>query len=114
MSLTTMNGPAPTGLAANAFSPIFCTAVGEAIQSAVESKNWLMNAPSGAARVICTVYGPVAVTDLTGQVGLQVHADFRSRLMFHATAAALNGVPSVNLTPWRRVSVIVLASLEKL
>ena len=73
-----------------------------------------MNAPSGAARMICTVYGPVAVTDLTGQVGLQVHADFRSRLMFQTTAAALNGVPSVNLTPWRSVSVIVLASLEKL
>ena len=86
-------------MAANAFSPIFCTAVGEAIQSAVESKIWLMNAPSGAARTICTVYGPVAVTDLTGQVGLQVHTDFRSRLMFHTTAAALNDVPSVNLTP---------------
>src|SRR5690242_16736500 len=47
----------PTGWAANAFSPIFCTAAGEAIQSAVESKIWSMNAPSGAARVICTAYG---------------------------------------------------------
>src|ERR1700759_3795625 len=104
----------PPVLSANASSPIFCTAVGEAIQSAVESKMWLMNAPSGAARTICTAYGPVAVTDLTGQVGLQVHADFRSRLMFHTTASALNGVPSVNLTPWRSVIVIVLASFEKL
>ena len=60
------------------------------------------------------MYGPDAVTDLTGQVGLQVHADLRSRWMFHTAAAALNGVPSVNLTPWRRVIVIVLASLEKL
>jgi hypothetical protein len=42
------------------------------------------------------------VTEVTGQVGLQVHADFRSRWMFHTTAAALNGVPSVNFTPWRR------------
>ncbi len=89
-----MKGPAPTG--------------------AVESKIWLMNAPSGAARTICTVYGPVAVTDLTGQVGLQVHADFRSRLMFHTTASALNGVPSVNFTPWRRVIVIDLPPLENL
>src|SRR6266542_1799998 len=65
-----MNGPAPTGLAANAFWPIFCTAVGEAIQLAIESKIWLMNAPSGALRLICTVDGPVAVTEVTGQVGL--------------------------------------------
>jgi hypothetical protein len=34
--------------------PIFCTAVGEAIQLAIESKIWLMNAPSGALRLICT------------------------------------------------------------
>src|SRR5579875_3291729 len=87
VSLTTPNGPAPTGLTANAFSPIFCTAVGEAIQSAVESKIWSMNAPSGSARLTTTVYGPGSVTDLTGQVGLQVHVDFRSRSIFHTTAA---------------------------
>ena len=63
VSLTTSNGPAPTGLMANAFSPIFCTAVGEAIQSAVESKISSMNAPSGTASLIFTVYGPFAVTD---------------------------------------------------
>jgi hypothetical protein len=34
--------------------------------------------------------------------------------MFHTTASALNGVPSVNVTPWRSVIVIVLASFEKL
>src|SRR5580693_2389868 len=112
VSLTTSNGPAPTGLTANAFSPIFCTAVGEAIQSAVESKISSMNAPSGAASVMVTVSGPVAVTDLTGQVGLQVHADLRSRSMFQTTAVALNGVPSLNVTPGRMLSVIVLASGE--
>ena len=112
MSLTTTNGPAPTGLTANAFSPIFCTAVGEAIQSAVESKISSMNAPSGALSLIITVSVPVAVTDVTGQVGLQVHADLRSRSMFQTTAAALNGVPSVNVTPGRMFSVIVLASVE--
>ena len=62
--------------------------------------------------MIVTVSGPVAVTDVTGQVGLQVHADLRSRSMFVTTAAALNGVPSVNFTPGRMSSVIVLASLE--
>src|SRR6266704_388732 len=109
-----MNGPAPTGLAANAFSPVFCTAVGEAIQLAIESKIWSMNAPSGALRLICTADGPVAVTEVTGQVGLQVQEDLRSRLRFHTTASALNGVPSVNFTPWRRVIVIDLPPLENL
>ncbi len=111
MSLTTSNGPAPTGLTANAFSPIFCTAVGEAIQSAIESKIWSMNAPSGALRLICTVYGLGELTEVTAQVGLQVHVDFRSRWMFHNTAAPLNAVPSVNVTPWRMSSVIVLPPL---
>jgi hypothetical protein len=82
-------------LTANAFSPIFCIAVGQAIQSAVESKIWSMNAPSGAARLITTVSVLGAVTEATAQVGLQVHVDFRSRSMFHCTAAALNAVPSV-------------------
>ena len=57
MSLTTSNGPAPTGLTANAFSPIFCSAVGEAIESAVESKISSMNAPSGALSLNCTCPG---------------------------------------------------------
>ena len=64
-----------------------------------------MNAPSGALSLITTVSVPAAVTEVTGQVGLQVHADFRSRSMFHTTAAALNGVPSVNVTPGRTFSV---------
>ena len=88
--------------------------MGEAIQLAIESKIWLVNAPSGALRLICTVDGPVAVTEVTGQVGLQVQLDFRSRLRFHTTASALNGVPSVNFTPWRRVIVIDLPPLENL
>src|SRR5258705_3425211 len=98
-----MKGPAPTGLAANAFTPIVCTAVGEAIQLAIESKIWSMNAPSGALRLICTADGLVAVTEVTGQVGLHVQLDFRSRLRFHTTASALYGVPSVNFTHYRTV-----------
>ena len=42
---------------------------------------------------------------------MQVHDDFRSRWMFHITAAALKAVPSVNVTPWRILSVIVLPPL---
>ena len=34
----------------------------------------------------------------------------RSRSQLKATACALNGVPSVNFTPWRSVMVTVLAS----
>ena len=34
----------------------------------------------------------------------------RSRSQLKATACALNGVPSVNVTPWRSVMVTVLAS----
>ena len=43
MSLTTVKGPAPTGVSANAFSPIFCRAVGEAIQLKMLACRLLMN-----------------------------------------------------------------------
>src|SRR5205823_14073722 len=45
---------------------------------------------------------------------LQVQLDLRSRLRLNTTASALNGVPSVNFTPWRTVIVIVLPPLEYL
>ena len=51
MSLTTVNGPAPTGLSCERLLAHLLQAVGEAIQFAVESKIWLMNAPSGALQV---------------------------------------------------------------
>ena len=60
MSLSTTNGPAPTGFLANACSPIFWTAAGEAIQVGIVSNSWLMNAALGMAWWITTVYGPVA------------------------------------------------------
>ena len=53
---------------------------GEAIQEKFESWSWLMNAPSGAARLTMTVVGPFAIIDLTVKlVGLHVHGDARSR-----------------------------------
>ena len=39
---------------------------------------------------------------------------FKTFSTFHTTASALNGVPSVNFTPWRRVIVIDLPPLENL
>src|SRR5437764_14756410 len=109
--LATMNGPAPTGWSRNCFSPSFFTAVGEAIQSAVESMKELMIDAYTVASLMTTVLSPCAVIDLTGHMGLQVQGDFRSRLMFHTTASALNGVPSVNFTPCRRLMVTVLPPL---
>ena len=58
------------------------------------------------------VYGPVCL--MTGglrKTGLQVHVAERSRFQLNTTAAALNGVPSENVTPWRRVMFTVLPPL---
>ena len=80
MSETTVKPPAPTGLSLNACSPMLLIADGDAIQEKFESWSWLMNAPSGAARLTTTVVGPFAVIDLTlKSVGLQVQGDARSR-----------------------------------
>ena len=43
MSLTTVNGPAPTGASLNAFSPILLSAVGDAIQLTLASWNVLIS-----------------------------------------------------------------------
>jgi hypothetical protein len=110
--LVTLNGPAPTGLILNFFSPTFFRAVGDAIQLALESKNELVIAPYGAVKLSTTVSGPSVVTDLTGHVGLQVHGDLRSRLMLKATASASNVVPSVNFTPARSLILTVLPPSE--
>jgi hypothetical protein len=85
-----------------------------------------MNAPSGWFSLTTTVEasGVVITPDLTAELGVfgstrsmghcgtQVHSDVRSRLKFQATAAALNGVPSLNWTPWRSLIVTVLPSGE--
>src|SRR5438046_1019522 len=86
----TMGWMAPTGVSATCFSPIFFSAVGEAIQFAVESMNDEMIGANTVFRLMTTVLVPCAVTEATGQVGLQVHGDLRSRWMFHTTAWALN------------------------
>src|ERR1700753_2730946 len=123
-----VNGPAPTGSCANAFSPILLNAVSEMIQFGIESNIWLMNAPSATVRLTWIVVGsitlmtPAAGADVVtfGLVRATVHAaaqvqlDSRSRVQFQATTAAVSGVPSENLTPGRRSTVTVLLPLENL
>ena len=58
MSLTTVNGPAPTGVSENFFSPIFFSAAGEAIQFAVESMNDEMIGANTVFRLMTTVSVP--------------------------------------------------------
>src|SRR5215469_4457991 len=127
MSDTTVNGPAPTGDLANAVSPIFWYAVGEAIQFGKELIIWLMNAPFGTSWWTTIVYGPVAciAVGVGGDVGIfglvrgmsqnGALPDFtpcgpRSRSQSASTAWALNGVPSENVTPWRRLIVTSFTS----
>ena len=78
VSLTTVNGPAPTGLILNACSPMVFSAVGEAIQFTFDVESWFLSAPSGA--VVITRGRSHTVTDLAGQTGLQVHGEARSRV----------------------------------
>jgi hypothetical protein len=98
----------------NADSPIFFSAVSDAIHEKFESWSWLTNAPSGAARFTTTVVSFGAVIVLTGMTGLHVQGVARSLFQLAATAWALNGVPSVNFTPERTVIVTVLPPFENL
>ena len=113
VSLTTVNGPAPTGLILNACSPIFLSAVREAIQFRLATNNWFWNAPSGAAKLIFTVVASGAVIDLTGgRTGLHVHGAARSRFQLATTAAPSSGVPSENFRFGRIAIVQVLPPSE--
>src|SRR6201986_2621250 len=121
-----VNGPAPTGSCANAFSPILLNEVSEMIQFGIESNIWLMNAPSGTARLTWMVVGLTTLMTLaagadvvtfgvvrgTVQSAAQVHDDSRSRVQFHWTTASFRGDPSENLTPGRRSIVTVPLPLE--
>src|ERR1700728_4587546 len=120
------NGPAPTGSWAKAFSPILLKAASEMIQFGIVSYIWLMNAPSGRSRFTWMVSVPrtlmtpfagaevvtLGLTRATCHSGAQVQLDSRSRVQFQATTEAVSGVPSENVTPGRRSTVIVLLSLE--
>src|SRR5215472_17452839 len=132
MLLATSNGPAPTGVWPKPFGS-FARAVGEAIQLAIGSKSWSMNAPFGAIWCTTIVYGPVTwMAPGAGGSGVKgglplgagsvaiIHGGLRpflmpivprSRCQLSYTALALNGVLSVNFTPWRMLIVTVLASL---
>src|SRR6516225_11029262 len=135
MLVATVNGPAPTGFWPK-LAPSFWMAVGEAIASPGEVNSWAMNAPFGTIWCTTIVYGPLTVkADGRAGVGVPGGAPLgagcvgtshgrltpflmaigpRSRIQLYCTACALNGVPSVNFTPWRRVMVTVLASVLKL
>ena len=46
------------------------------------------------------------------KTGLHEQVAARSRFQLYTTAAALNGVPSENFTPWRIAMLIVLSPFE--
>src|SRR5712691_12053659 len=111
-------GPVPTGWVTTA--AVFgatVTDAGEMIAVLV----WLSAAANGASGVLsvnltwlssttATLAMPVLPPRMPGWdrnvLGLS------SRSMLNLTAAALNGVPSENLIPWRRVNVQLSPSLE--
>ena len=68
----------------------------------------------GADRWKTTVYGPEAVTLLTGEISLARAEPLSvwSRWIVLTTASALNGVPSLNLIPFRSGIVTVSLSFE--
>ena len=68
----------------------------------------------GVGNVSATVFGPVAVAELTVGVPLTsaVAAYFLIRLKVNATSAALNAWPSLHFTPDRVVRVRVLPSAD--
>src|SRR5215471_6982004 len=116
MLLTIWNGPAPTGFSLNS-SPSFWTAAGEAMWLTLDVMSALMAAPYDRLKWRTTVWSSGVVTpsgpnfgqDVTG---LHTQVVARSRVMFQATALALNGVPSWNWTPWRSDRVTVLPPSE--
>ena len=112
MSLTTVNGPAPTGASLNAFSPSLLSAVGDTIQLTLASWKVLISGAYGWVRWITTSYEPEVVIEETGHLGVSPTGAARSRLKLNATAAALNGVPSLNVTPCLSSIVTVLSSAE--
>jgi hypothetical protein len=85
--------------------PSACTEAGEIIPAAVVD-SCLSSVGDGRLRVIRTEWSPVAVTELITLYGAPSGTRrFGSviRLMLNTTASASNGVPSWNVTPWRRV-----------
>src|SRR5215472_7922855 len=107
-----MNGPTQIGLVAN-LSPSLLSCVGDMIIPA-RSANCAVNGEYGDFRWMVTLFAPFATMLSIGEISL-ARADplsVRSRWMLVTTAAALNGVPSLNLIPFRKGIVIVSLSLE--
>src|SRR5690349_17638908 len=80
-SLTTLNGPAPTGVALTLSSPIVCSAVGEAIQFTLDTTNELITAALACLNLSTTVSVPSVVMaswSASCQRGRQVQVDLTS------------------------------------
>src|SRR5215471_433031 len=96
-----VNGPTQIGLLAN-LAPSFASCVGDMTMPA-RSANWASRGEYGDFRWMTTRYAPAASTLWTGEISLAraEPASVWSRLIDVTTAAALNGVPSLNLIPFR-------------
>src|SRR5947207_16026729 len=108
-----MNGPAPTGLVAKSL-PDAVIAVGEPMNASRFVK-LTSNVGNAVLSVNTTVNGSGESIDLISDAppapNDPAFAGSCSRLMLKITAAALNGVPSVNVTPVRRCIVHVTESV---
>src|SRR5436309_1837044 len=109
-----VNGPTQIGLVAN-LSPSLSSWAGDMIIPA-RSANCAVSGEYGVFRWVTTVYAPRALTPSIGEISLARADPFSvwSRWSVLTTAAALNGVPSLNLIPLRRRIVTVSLSLETL
>ena len=96
---TNLNGPVPTG-ARSAASPIFCTALGDTIDTysiAIERRM----GPYGSLVTMSTVRSSTTSAPAMGPARLAHRAGgllLNARSNVNLTAAALNGVPSWNFT----------------
>jgi hypothetical protein len=107
--LTTLYGPAPTGLAPK-FAPSLASAVGDTMYEPEEVDNVARRIPSGELKFKTTskLFGVVIdVTFFNAVWQKQGLPGSLSRFRFAATAAALNGVPSWKVTPARSFKVPV-------
>src|SRR5690625_3173661 len=86
LSLTTVTGPAPTGLTLSLSSPIFLNAVGDAIQLMLLTGKLAIRDGLGWVKCSTTVSGSGVVIGFffrSWSRGAHVHDDFKSRLTFH-------------------------------
>src|SRR5579884_2295219 len=107
-----MKGPLPalTGALPRFASPIFFTAVGERIIPA-RSLRFASSGANGFLRLNCTCVGSTACT-VASSLARGDDELVNIRLILNTTASALNGVPSVKVTPVRSVKTSFVLSEE--